>query len=141
MEIHPEHSKLPPSTLRIMDLAGRDSKALIEKTQMLGQAWSPKGDRIACSLVQELRILEVPSGKTVKSFKFQDIHKDLYAHAAYGLLWRPDGGAIACTIQFLGGRMVGAKVYGDDQIFVLPFEGKPAIIEAGGPAGPVRWSK
>src|SRR5262245_32405680 len=100
LEIHPERSKLPASTLWTMDLAGRDAKTLIEKTQMLGHAWSPKGDRIACSLVQEIRILEVPSGKTVKSFKLEDVHKDLYAHAAYGMIWRPDGGAIACTIPF-----------------------------------------
>jgi len=133
--------KLPPSTLRTMDLAGRDSKVLIEKTQMQGHAWSPKGDRIACSLVQEIRILEVPSGKTVKSFKLGDVHKDLYAHAAYGMIWRPDGGAIACTIQFLGGRMMGTKIFGDEQIFILPFEGKPVVIEAGGPAGPVRWTR
>ena len=140
-ELHPAPEKLPPRTLRIMDLAGRESTVLIEKTQMLGHSWSPKGDRIACSLVNELRILEIPSGKVVKSFKFEEVHKDLYAHAAYGLLWRPDGEAIACTIQFLGGRMVGSKVYGDDQIFVLPFEGKPVIIEGDSPAGPVRWSK
>lgn len=140
-EQHPESSKLPPATLRIMDMAGRDSKALIEKTQMLGHAWSPKGDRIAVSLVQELRILEIPSGKTAKSFKFEDVHKDLYAHSAYGMTWRPDGGAIACTIQFLGGRKMGAVAFGDDQIFVLPFEGKPAIIEAGAPSGPVRWTR
>jgi len=139
MELHQERSKLPPCTLRTMDLAGGDSKVLIEKTQMQGHAWSPKGDRIACSLVQELRILEVPSGKTVKSFKFEDVHKDLYAHAAYGMIWRPDGGAIACSINFLGGRMEGAKDFGDDKIFVLPFEGKAAVIEAGASAWPVRW--
>jgi len=37
--------------------------------------------------------------------------------------------------------MVGAKVFGDDQFFVLPFEGKAVIVEAGGPAGPVRWTR
>ena len=140
-ELHPESTKLPPRTLRIMNLAGGDVKVLIEKTQMLGHSWGPKGDRIACSLVQELRIVEVPSGKAVHSFKFADIHKDLHAHAAHGVTWKPDGKAIACTIQFLGGRMEGTVVFGDDQVFVLPFEGKPAIIEAGGPASPVRWAR
>lgn len=141
LELHPERSKLPPSTLRTMNLEGKDSKVLIEKTQILGHAWSPKGDRLAASLVQELRVLELPSGKAVHAFKFEDIHKDLHAHAAHGVMWRPDGGAIACTIQFLGGRMEGAVVFGDDQLFVLPFVGKPAIIEAGGTAGPVRWTR
>jgi len=55
------------------------------------------------------------------------------------MLWRPDGKAIACTITFLGGRMLGTKVFGDDLIFILPFEGKPVILTPGGPAGPVRW--
>jgi dipeptidyl aminopeptidase/acylaminoacyl peptidase len=141
LEEHESREKLPPSSLRIMDLAGRNSKVLLEKAQILQHAWDPKGKRIACSVVAELRILEVPSGKPVRTFKFEDIHKDLYAHAAYGVLWRPDGGAIACTIQFLGGRMEGAEVFGDDQLFVLPFEGKPTIYEAGGPAGPVRWTR
>ncbi|HKS16231.1 MAG TPA: hypothetical protein VJU16_02910, partial [Planctomycetota bacterium] len=132
-------SKLPPATLRTMDLAGGDKKVLIEKTQILGHSWSPKGDRLAVSLVQELRILEIPSGKAVRSFKFEEIHKDLYAHAAYGLIWRPDGGAIACTIPFLGGRMEGTEIFGDKQVFILPFEGKPVVIETDGTVGPVRW--
>jgi Tol biopolymer transport system component len=141
IELHSERSKLPPSTLRTMDLAGRDSKVLIEKSQMLGHAWSPKGDRIACSLVQELRVLEVPSGKTVKSFKLEEVHKDLYAHAAYRTIWRPDGGAIACTVQFLGGRTEQADDFGDDKLFIFPMDGKPAIVEAGGSAFPWRWTR
>lgn len=141
LELHPAPQKLPPSTLRIMDLATRESKIVIEKSQILGASWSPKGGLLACSLVQELRVLEIPSNKVAHKIKFEDVHKELYAHAAYGIAWRPDGGAVACTIQFLGGRMEGAEVFGDDQIFLLPFGGKPAIIEAGGPAGPVRWER
>lgn len=140
-EEHPAREKLPPSTLRTMDLSGRNPKVLIERTQMQGHAWSPEGGQLAVSLVNELRILEIPSGKTTKSFKFEEIHKELYAHAAYGLTWRPDGKAIACTIQFLGGRTEGAEIFGDQQVFILPFEGKPVVIDAGGPAGPVRWTR
>lgn len=141
VELHPERSKLPPSTLRTMDLSGGDSKVLVEKTQMLGHTWSTQGDRLAVSLVQELRILEIPSGTVVQSFKFEEIHRDLHAHAARGVTWRPDGNAIACTIQFLGGRMKGTEVFGDKQVFILPFKGKPVIVEMGGPASPVRWMR
>jgi dipeptidyl aminopeptidase/acylaminoacyl peptidase len=138
LERHSERSKLPPSTLRTVDLVGRDSKVLIEKTQMLGHAWSPKGETLAVSLVGEVRILDL-LGKPVKSFDLKSVHKDLGAHAAYDVIWRPDGGALACAIRFLGGRTGGAKLFGDDQIFILPMEGKPVVIEAGGPASPVRW--
>lgn len=139
LELHPERTKLPPSTLRVMELSGGEPKVLLEKIQILGHAWSPKGDRLACSLVQELRILEMPSGKSEKSIDLAGVHKDLYAHAAYGVLWRPDGGALACSIRFLGGRMEGAKIFGDDQVFILPMEGKAVVIEAGGPTSPLRW--
>lgn len=138
-ELHKGDGKLPPRTLRVMDVSGRDSKVLIEKTQMLGHSWNPKGDRIACSLIQHLRVVEVPSGIVAKEFKFQEIHEKLHAHSAGGIVWRPDGGAIACAIHFVGGRMRGAKVFGDDQVFILPLEGMPVVIEAGGPAGPARW--
>jgi dipeptidyl aminopeptidase/acylaminoacyl peptidase len=139
LELHPQASKLPPSTLRTIDLSGGESKVLLEKIQILDHAWSAKGDRLAVRLVQELRILEMPSGKAVKSFKFEEIDKRLYAHAAGGMAWRPDGGAIACAITFLGGRKAGTKIFGDDQIFILPMEGKPVVIETGAPASPVRW--
>lgn len=139
LELHPEPTKLPPCTLRTMNFSGGDSKVLIEKTQILDHSWSPAGDRLACSLVQKLQILEMPSGKAAKSFDVAEIHKDLYAHSAFGMLWRPDGGAVACTITFLGGRRAGTKIFGDDQVFILPMEGKPVVIEAGERAGPVRW--
>ncbi|HZL73102.1 MAG TPA: hypothetical protein VFC86_11610 [Planctomycetota bacterium] len=133
--------KLPESTLRTVDFKGGESKVVLEKTQILGYAWSPTGDRLACSLVNELRILEMPSGKALRSFTLSEISKQLHAHAAFGIVWRPDGKAIACTITFLGGRMLGTKVYGDDQMFVLPFEGKPVTLEMKRPAGPLRWTR
>jgi hypothetical protein len=141
LEEHPSREKLPPVTLRTTDLSGRDSKTVLEKTQLLQHSWSPKGDRLAVSLVQELRILEMPSGKTVKTFKLGDISKELYAHAAHGVLWRPDGGALACSIGFLGGRMEGAVDFGDDKLFIFPMNGKPAIVEAGGSVFLWRWTR
>jgi len=128
-EEHAGQDKLPPSTLKSMDFSGRNSRTLIEKTQMLGQEWAPKGDRLAVSLVQELRILEFPSAKTMKSFKLDEVHKDLYAHAANVMVWRPDGGAIACNIGFLGGRTVGTEIFGDRQLFLLPLEGSSVVIK------------
>lgn len=133
--------KLPPSTLRTMDLTGADSRVLIEKSGILGHEWNPSGDRLACSLIQELRIIDAASGKTVRSFSLEEIHKGLHAHAAYGVLWRPDGEAIACTIGFLGGRMAGAGDFGDNKLFILPMNGKPAIVDAGGSALPWQWTR
>ena len=138
-EIIASREKLPPSTVRLIDPAGGNSTAILERTQVLEFAWSPTGDRLACSLVGELRILDVPSGKTAHTFTFAEISKQLHAHAAYGVVWRPDGAALACTIHFLGGRMLGTKLYGDDQLFILPLKGKPVTVEMKGPAGPVRW--
>jgi hypothetical protein len=138
-EIHvPTREKLPPVTLRTLDLAGGDSKIVMEKIQTMGHAWSPSGDRLAVSLIQELRIVD-PTGKKATRIDFATIHKDLYAHSAVAMAWRPDGGAIACRIMFLGGRIGGASIFGDDQIFILPLPGKPVVIEVGGSASPLRW--
>ena len=141
LELHPSREKLPGKTLRTVDFSGTERKVVVEKTQILGHSWSPKGDRLAVSLVQELRILEMPSGKTVLSIDYSTVNKKLYAHAAYGLVWKPDGSAIACTIQFLGGRMLGTKVFGDNHIFFLSMDGKHTSIETTAPAGPVRWTR
>ena len=89
-------------------------------------------------LATVLKIVDA-EGKAVKSFDLAKVHEGLYAHAAFGMRWRPDGCAMACTVRFLGGRMEGAKVFGDDQLFILPLEGQPVVIEAGGSASPVRW--
>src|SRR5688572_25550351 len=96
---------------------------------------------LACSIVGELRILEMPAGKTVRNFAHNEIHKQLVSHAAQGLLWRPDGGAIACTMKYFGSGMLGSKVYGDNLLFILPFEGNPVTHNAGGPAAPVQWTR
>ncbi|HEU4339447.1 MAG TPA: hypothetical protein VFS19_05220 [Planctomycetota bacterium] len=141
LEIHPSREKLPGTTLRAVDFSGKERKVVVEKTQILGHSWSPKGDRLAVSLVQELRILDMPSGKTAHSIDYAAVNKKLYAHAAYGLVWKPDGSAIACTIQFLGGRMMGTKVFGDNRIFILSLDGKHLEIETTAPAGPVRWTR
>src|SRR5688572_32194383 len=36
---------------------------------------------LACSIVGELRILEMPAGKTVRNFAHNEIHKQLVSHA------------------------------------------------------------
>ncbi|HKS16232.1 MAG TPA: hypothetical protein VJU16_02915 [Planctomycetota bacterium] len=134
-------SKPGISTLRLTDLAGKESKALVEKAEIQTYEWSPKGDRLACGLQNEIRFLEVPSGKLLKRFEWKDIHKNLTNHAASGMIWRADGGAIACKFNFQGKPAKGAKFFGDDELFILPLEGSPVVIEAGGEAWPVRWTR
>lgn len=127
------------STLVTMNMTGDDVHVIMEKVNLLEHEWNPKGDLLACSVPRELQIVDAPSGKIVKRFKMDEIHKDLSAHAAYRLLWRPDGRSLACIIGTLEARWDRSGRFGDNQIFILPLEGKPSIIETGGPAGPWRW--
>jgi WD40 repeat protein len=140
-EMHASSDKLPATTLRTLSLKGGESTVVIEKEQMLEFAWSPSGDRLACSLVGQLRILEMPAGKAVRTFAHDKIHKQLISHAAQGLIWRPDEGAIACTMRYFGSGTMASRVYGGNLAFILPFEGNPVTINAGGPAVPVRWMR
>jgi len=134
-------SKPGTCTLRISDLAGKESKALIEKADFQDFAWSSKGDRLACGLRNEVRILEIPTGKLLKTFNAKDIHVELTNHSARGMIWRADGGAVACLFAVHGKPVDGAKTFGDDQLFILPMKGSAVIIEAGGEAWPVRWMR
>jgi WD40 repeat protein len=137
-------SDTPPGicTLRISDLAGKESKGLIEKADFRGFAWSLKGDRLACGLRNEVRFLEIPSGKLVRKFDLKDIHKELTNHSAKGMVWRSDSGAVACRFTVRDKPAEGGvKSFGDDQVFILPVKGSPVIIEAGGEAWPVRWMR
>ena len=44
-------------------------------------------------------------------------------------------------MAFYGKTAEGVKTFGDDQLFILPMEGSPVVIEAGGEAYPVRWMR
>ena len=140
-ELHPKEGKLPPVSLRLVPLEGGDSKVVFDQTQLLGFAWSPSGDRLACSLVGELRVLDSTTLKPVLSFTGKSIDRRLDSHAAFEMTWRPDGGAIAFRCTFLGGRTFGAKMFGDNEVFILPMKGAPAVIESGRPEVPVRWMR
>ena len=58
----------------------------------------------------------------------KDIHADMDYYTADNLVWRPDGQVVACSIVFAGGRKAGDKMFGDEEIFVIPLGGRPTWI-------------
>jgi len=90
-------------------------------------------------LVGELRILDVTTLKSVRAFSGRSIERGLDSHAAFGMHWRPDGEMVAFRYTFLGGRTFGVRMFGDNEVFLLPMKGSPVVIEAGRPEAPVKW--
>jgi Tol biopolymer transport system component len=120
--------------LCLMDLIVRDgaaTRAIIKKPQWYSDyAWNPDGKIIAYGRLGSLVFHDLATGKEREIQFRRDINRDLYHHGAFNLAWRPDGQAIACSIEFVGGRGVRAgekptRILGDEEIFVIPREGGP----------------
>jgi hypothetical protein len=58
--------------------------------------------------------------------KLGDIDERLGGFVAHDIRWRPDGGAVAFTLSFAGGRWQGDKevMFGERQLFVLYSDGR-----------------
>jgi hypothetical protein len=64
------------------------------------------------------------------------------SHAAFDIVWRPDGQSVACSIQFLGDRQEGGrKIFGDDELFILPRIGQPTWFQPGMKFEQINWVK
>jgi len=47
---------------------------------------------------------------------------------------------VACSITFLGGRQQGGpKIFGDDEVFVIPRRGKPNWFRPGETVEHIEW--
>jgi Tol biopolymer transport system component len=126
----------------------KDGKAnpVVENTAITEFAWSPDSNQIAYSTHGELMIVDVASRKTISTRQYAAIDERLYAHHAAALAWRPDGKAIAASIQFSGGVLImpGEKpqpMFGEREVFIIPFEGKATWFEVGAPAQDLQWTR
>lgn len=49
---------------------------------------------------------------------------------------------MACGLTFWGGRRAGGpKMLGDEEVFVIPRDGKPTWLPVGGPVRGVEWAR
>ena len=136
---HKRQGKLQPADLLIS--GGREAKAVVNNVYINGYAWSPDGTTIACSTLGALVFHDLATGKA-QEVAFPDIDKRLYSHAASLICWRADSQAVACSITFLGGRQEGGpKIFGDDELFVIPRRGKPNWFRPGDKVEQIEWVK
>lgn len=111
--------------MQLVDLIvtdGESSTTIIANEPVLDHAWSPDGELIVYDTPSALTIIDVASGETRRTIEHLAIDDRLYAHGARHLTWRPDGKALACTLTFLGGRMVGTEIFGDHELFIIPLD-------------------
>jgi len=135
-------TKIVPGRPVVLSLADGARQVLHEGGYFLELAWSPDGRSIAASSTEALEIYDLPTGKVTKRFVCRDLDEELYAHAAHGLCWSPDGQELACRITFLGGREAGTEVAGDKDLFFLPLQGAVRRVVPDVPSDnwiPVRW--
>jgi Tol biopolymer transport system component len=130
--------KLRPSDLVVADNQG--SRKIAENTWIGEFNWSPDGKTIAYSKYGSLVFYDLESGQA-RDVVFKDIDARLSSHAAFNMNWRPDSRALTCSITFLGGRMVGTQIFGDEEIFVIPRNGQPIWFTPTEKIDRVEWVK
>lgn len=120
---------------------GSPPTVLVQNMVFASYLWSPDGKLIAYSKPNALVFHDVASGQE-KEVALTDIDERLRNHAVVWLSWNPQSQAVVCGMVFWGGRMArGPKMLGDEEVFVIPREGKPTWFEVGGPIQGVRWTR
>jgi Tol biopolymer transport system component len=121
-----------------VDLVVSDGKArqVISNRFITDYAWSPDGKQIAYSGIGTLVFHDLATGKT-REVNYAAIHPDLRSHTAWHIRWRPDGQSVLCAVMFLGGRMQGTHIKGDDELYVITPEGKATELVP--PVKPEEW--
>ncbi len=128
--------KLQQSDLIVMDKKG--SSTIAKNIYIDEFAWSPDGKTIAYGKYGSLVFHELESGKE-REIDYKKIDPRLSSHIAWKLNWRPDSQALVCQIVFLGGRMEGTHIFGDDEVFVLPRDGKPTGFKPAEKTEHIEW--
>jgi len=128
---------LQPCDLVVVD--GKKTKILVNEVIISDYAWSPDGKTIAYSRPGALVFHDLISGKEQEK-SFVDIEARIAGHAARTISWSPDSKAVACTVIFWGGRPeFGPKLFGDDELFVIPRSGKAIWFNPGVKIGQIEW--
>lgn len=105
-------------------------------------AWSPDGKTIAYGKLGALVFHDLVSGKDQEIDYAKMIDPQLGSHATSKITWRPDSKAVACQCQFFGGRSEnGPKILGDEEVFLIPRDGKPTWFKLQFPPGPAAAAK
>jgi len=117
------------ANLVIYDIATGKERVIVKDAQLHEASWSPDGKTLAVGFDGNLDLYEAATGKRVHRWVLRDIHDDLYAHGAEGLLWSPDGKTIATRFAFLGGRSADGNgdfedVFGDNELYVIDVASK-----------------
>ena len=123
---------------------GREANTVVAKTTISHYAWSPDGKMIAYGKPGALVFHDVDPGKEYsgkqKEVTFPSIDKRLDGHAARKIGWSPDGRAVVCSITFAGDRrQEGAKVFGDDELFVITPGGLTRSFQPGVSVQHLEW--
>jgi Tol biopolymer transport system component len=136
---HKREGKLQPADLLIFD--GRNARAVVKKVFINDYAWSLNGKTIVYSKFGALVFHELATGAE-QEVAFPDIDKQMVSHAASQFCWRPDSQAVASSITFLGDRQEGGpKIFGDDELFVIPRRGKASWFRPGEKVEQIEWIK
>src|SRR5262249_16170578 len=108
-------------------------------TYINNYAWSPDGKTIAYGKFGALVFHDLATGEE-QEVAFPDIDQRMSSHAAFIICWGPDSRAVACSIMFLSGRRQGGpKIFGDDELFVIPGSGKARWFNPGVRFQEIEW--
>ena len=136
--------KLQPANFIIRDVRDanpRATRTIANNVYIVTYAWSPDGKTIAYSKLNSLVFHDLPTGAQ-REIDFSTINNQMTSHAAFNIAWRPDSQAVACSIMFLGDRQQGGpKIFGDDELFILPRTGQPTWFQPGTKFEQIEWVK
>jgi len=137
--------KASPRDLVLLNLETGTRLELLTGKHIMDFAFSPDGKVLAVSHSKQIDLYD-RAGKLLRTLATKQIDKRMYSHGAYHMLWRPDSAAIACAIQFLGGRIaIGGNapdpIYGDHHLFIVPLKGavKATDLPKNAWVKPVAW--
>ncbi len=140
LAVQKSDEKLSRYDLVVAALEGKERVVLVPGERVTDYAWDPAGKRIAVSVPGRLATIDVETRKRTVAIDYDKIDPQLHFHGAHSIVWRPDGAAMVCRINFLGGRKEGTKDLGDRVFFVLSLDGGPARkLQIGEGARPVGW--
>lgn len=131
----------------VVTLAAGEERTILAKRRVTDFAWSPDGRLLAVGELADeggrIGFVDWATGEVSDIDLRSKVDERLYWHSAFQIHWRPDGGAIACRLSFTGSRTAGtAKIFGDDEIFVITLDGRASWFEfEAGDLQVVGWKK